>query len=290
MSASTIPTFTPRRRRATARLAARVDLPTPPLPLPTAIERHRLFLGGHRDADFAHARLRAQPGAEPVFERFAVFGRQPRHVENDGEKARIVEQSEPRRAPVAKLGCGGGQAGDIGALFGHVRAQIGMIWPVCQPFSRAPPVNRARRPYKSLMNDKIDGSMGRRSPRGLRQFFHQISQMANSPWGSGPGKGEDDGGKGSGGDGKKPGPRNPWVTPDPADQRRGQKPRGPSALDELLRKGRGGFGGGGSGGGGGEFEPAPNRRDSGNGACSPPWSSGSSFRRSGSSAKDRRVS
>ncbi|WP_447749939.1 FtsH protease activity modulator HflK [Sphingopyxis fribergensis] len=100
------------------------------------------------------------------------------------------------------------------------------------------------------MNDKIDGSMGRRSPRGLRQFFHQINQMANSPWGSGPGKGEDDGGKGGGGDGKKPGPRNPWVTPDPADQRRAQKPRGPSALDELLRKGRGGFGGGGSGGGG----------------------------------------
>ncbi|WP_082521504.1 MULTISPECIES: protease modulator HflK [unclassified Sphingopyxis] len=99
------------------------------------------------------------------------------------------------------------------------------------------------------MNDKIDGSMDRRSPRGLRQFFHQISQMANSPWGSGPGKGDDDGGKGSGGDGKKPGPRNPWVTPDPADQRRAQKPRGPSALDELLRKGRGGFGGGGAGGG-----------------------------------------
>ncbi|HEY0594644.1 MAG TPA: protease modulator HflK, partial [Sphingopyxis sp.] len=100
------------------------------------------------------------------------------------------------------------------------------------------------------MNDKIDGSMGRRSPRGLRQFFHQISQMANSPWGSGPGKGEGDGGKG-GGDGKKPGPRNPWVTPDPADQRRAQKPRGPSALDELLRKGRGGFGGG--SGGSGQF-------------------------------------
>ena len=102
------------------------------------------------------------------------------------------------------------------------------------------------------MNDKIDGSMERRSPGVLRQFFDSISQMANSPWGSGPGKGEDDGGKG-GGDGKRPGPRNPWVTPDPADQRRGAKPRGPSALDELLRKGRGGFGGGGSGGGGFDF-------------------------------------
>ncbi|WP_188238026.1 protease modulator HflK [Sphingopyxis sp. LK2115] len=98
------------------------------------------------------------------------------------------------------------------------------------------------------MNDQIEGSMGRRTLWGLRQFFDSISLMANSPWGSGPGKGEDDEGKGSG-DGKRPGPRNPWITPDPADQRRGAKPRGPSALDELLRKGRGGFGGGGSGGG-----------------------------------------
>src|SRR3546814_4321740 len=36
----------------------------------------------------------------------------------------------------------------------------------------------------------------------------------------------------------------------PADNARGGKPRGPSALDELLRRGRGHFGGGGGGGGG----------------------------------------
>ncbi|MCW5645813.1 MAG: protease modulator HflK [Sphingopyxis sp.] len=102
------------------------------------------------------------------------------------------------------------------------------------------------------MNEKIDGNIERRSPRGLRQFFEAISLMANSPWGNGPKGGGD--GDGSG-DGKKPGPRNPWVTPDPIDINRGRKPRGPSALDELLRKGRGGFGGGGSGGGsGGQFD------------------------------------
>lgn len=99
------------------------------------------------------------------------------------------------------------------------------------------------------MNDKIDGNTGRRSPRGLRQFFEAISLMANSPWGNGPGKGSGGGDGDGSGDGKKPGPRNPWVTPDPIDINRGRKPRGPSALDELLRKGRGGFGGGGSGGG-----------------------------------------
>jgi membrane protease subunit HflK len=99
------------------------------------------------------------------------------------------------------------------------------------------------------MNDKIDGNTRRRSPRGLRQFFEAISLMANSPWGNGPGKGSGGGDGDGSGDGKKPGPRNPWVTPDPIDINRGRKPRGPSALDELLRKGRGGFGGGGSGGG-----------------------------------------
>jgi len=98
------------------------------------------------------------------------------------------------------------------------------------------------------MSNDNEGSMGRRAPEGLRQFFHQISQMAKSPWGSGPKGGGDDKGDD---DGKRPGPRNPWVTPDPIDISRGRKPRGPSALDELLRKGRGGFGGGGSGGGGG---------------------------------------
>lgn len=100
------------------------------------------------------------------------------------------------------------------------------------------------------MNDNSDGNIGRRSPRGLRQFFEAISLMANSPWGNGPGKGSGGGDGDDSGDGKKPGPRNPWVTPDPIDINRGRKPRGPSALDELLRKGRGGFGGGGSGGGG----------------------------------------
>jgi membrane protease subunit HflK len=95
------------------------------------------------------------------------------------------------------------------------------------------------------MSNESDGRMAGRFPMGMRRFFHQISQMANSPWGNGP-KGGKDGGKDDGGD--RSGPRNPWVTPDPADPARGRKPRGPSALDELLRKGRGSFGGGGSGG------------------------------------------
>ena len=98
------------------------------------------------------------------------------------------------------------------------------------------------------MSNENDGVMGGRGPRGLRRFFDSISLMANSPWGNGP-KGGGDGDKGDG----DRGPRNPWVTPDPADSGRGRKPRGPSALDELLRKGRGSFGGGGGSGGGDGF-------------------------------------
>ena len=75
------------------------------------------------------------------------------------------------------------------------------------------------------MTNENEGSMGGRSPRGARQFFHRISLMANSPWGP---KGDRDD---KGGDGDRPGPRNPWVTPDPADSARQRKPRGPSALD-----------------------------------------------------------
>lgn len=94
------------------------------------------------------------------------------------------------------------------------------------------------------MSNDSDGSMGAPAPRGMQRIFDSISQMANSPWGSGPKGGNDEGGD-------RPGPRNPWVTPDPANSPRGRKPRGPSAFDELLRRGRGGFGGGGSGGDGG---------------------------------------
>ena len=105
------------------------------------------------------------------------------------------------------------------------------------------------------MSNENSDVMGRRALSGVRHFFSQIAAMANSPWGpkgGDDGKGGGSGGNGDGG-GKKPGPRNPWVSPDPIDINRARKPRGPSALDELLRKGRGNFGGGGGNGGGSEF-------------------------------------
>lgn len=80
-----------------------------------------------------------------------------------------------------------------------------------------------------------------------------IISMAQGPWGSkgdGPDGNDGSGGKGSGGDG---GPRNPWTQPS---RPGGQK--NPSAIDELLRKGRESFGqGGGNGGGFGAMPPRP---------------------------------
>lgn len=57
------------------------------------------------------------------------------------------------------------------------------------------------------------------------------------PWG---GKDEDRAG-GSGGEG----PRNPWTPPPRGDEPGGRGPRGPSAVDEFLRRARESFGGGG---------------------------------------------
>ena len=71
-----------------------------------------------------------------------------------------------------------------------------------------------------------------------------IANMVQGPWGGksdGPDGNEGSGGKGPGGDG---GPRNPWTQPG---RPTGQK--GPSAIEELLRRGRESFGNGGGFGG-----------------------------------------
>ncbi|MBV2146778.1 FtsH protease activity modulator HflK [Sphingobium sp. AS12] len=69
-----------------------------------------------------------------------------------------------------------------------------------------------------------------------------IMSMAQGPWGGKSDGPDGNDGKGQGGDG---GPRNPWTQPS---RPTGQK--GPSAIDELLRRGRESFGQGGGGGGG----------------------------------------
>ena len=74
--------------------------------------------------------------------------------------------------------------------------------------------------------------------------FDILNTDNNGPWGSGSGDGGKAGGDKSGGDG----PRNPWAMPPTG--RRGNQP-GPSALDEFMRRARGGGSGGGGGFGGG---------------------------------------
>src|SRR3546814_846574 len=78
--------------------------------------------------------------------------------------------------------------------------------------------------YTGLMK-KISGR--------LAQIGAQMSE--GGPWG---GRGGNDSGDGAGGGN---GPRNPWSQPPSGGRPRG---RGPSAFDELLRRGREGFGGG----------------------------------------------
>ena len=65
------------------------------------------------------------------------------------------------------------------------------------------------------------------------------------PWGGGS-SGGGSGGSGGGNDGG-PGDRNPWSQPPRKRPNGGKQPFGPSALDELLRRGRQRFGNGGGG-------------------------------------------
>jgi len=85
-----------------------------------------------------------------------------------------------------------------------------------------------------------------------------IAAMAQGPWGGGGNAG--DGEPPTGGDGgdaedaSGSGPRNPWTQPGgrrPTGDRAGQSRA--SLIEDLLRRGRGGFGGGNGGGGSGGF-------------------------------------
>ncbi len=72
-----------------------------------------------------------------------------------------------------------------------------------------------------------------------------VSAMVQGPWGGKSDEPDKDGNKGEGG--REGGPRNPWTQP-------GRNPggqRGPSAIEELLRRGKESFGQGGGGGFGG---------------------------------------
>ena len=84
----------------------------------------------------------------------------------------------------------------------------------------------------------------------LQRFAILHSDNPKGPWGGGGGNGD----KGDSSGGGREGPRNPWSIP-PAGRPRGA---GPSALDEFLRRARGG--GGGSGGGGPRIPGAPSTR------------------------------
>jgi membrane protease subunit HflK len=76
-----------------------------------------------------------------------------------------------------------------------------------------------------------------------------LNEGGGGPWGGGG-----SGGGSGGGDGGGLGPRNPWSQPPRKRPPGGKGPIGPSALDELLRRGKQRFGGGGGGGGGFSYQ------------------------------------
>lgn len=83
--------------------------------------------------------------------------------------------------------------------------------------------------------------------RGWRRGSRTLNNEG-SPWGN-PGGSDDESGKGSGG-GRNGGPRNPWARPPGGGNGGGYTgSRGPSAIDEMLRRARSSWGGGGAPGG-----------------------------------------
>lgn len=91
----------------------------------------------------------------------------------------------------------------------------------------------------------------RSGPRALGESLFNEAGGGGGPWGGGSSGGSGGSGGGNDGDGGGLGPRNPWSQPPRRRPNGGRGPQGPSALDELLRRGRGKFGGSGGGGGAG---------------------------------------
>jgi len=103
--------------------------------------------------------------------------------------------------------------------------------------------------------------MKQKTPTPFRRLLSILSApvltMAQGPWG---GKPDDDSGE-KPQDASSGGPRNPWTQPPRGGGPKpgGQGPERPSLFDDLLRRGREGFGGGGGSGPGGGFPGAQAR-------------------------------
>jgi len=122
-----------------------------------------------------------------------------------------------------------GDLGEIVHLGAESAALAGMIMlrPPAPPgiIGSCPLYFLEQRPYKQFMD------------KHMTQSSAQVSGMSEGgPWGTR----EEEPGTGKG----REGPRNPWTPPPRNDQGAGKGQRGPSAIDELLRRARDSFGGG----------------------------------------------
>ena len=180
MSASTRPTFLPIRASATARLAATVDLPTPPLPLPTAMIVRSSF------SAVIATWVSATPGTAIIAARTcrssvgALLGGKAGRLEHDrglavleaghGDAAGGGEAPRPAGSAIPA------SAAAIRSLSSLMRRQIGIAIAACHCFSAKPvPIGRRMR--------RFFGWGGR--PGAV------LSDNRGGPWGPGGG---DDGG------------------------------------------------------------------------------------------------
>src|SRR5688572_2021208 len=210
MSASTRPTFFPSRASATATLAATVDLPTPPLPLATAMIVRSSF------SAVIATRVSMMPGTTII----AARTRRSSCARSSADRpvasstmvaipslSRVITARSPRPSIPASAAF----MGSCSSLIATADRQRRSAW---HCFS-------AEALY-------IESHMKRffgwgRNPGAV------MSDNRGGPWGPGGG---DDGGSGGGGDG----PRNPWGQP-PRRRKPGRTGE-VTSLDEFLKKSR----------------------------------------------------
>ncbi|MDB5702884.1 MAG: hflK, partial [Sphingomonadales bacterium] len=182
-----------------------------------------LSFGGQRNADAGDARHLTQRGFDVGLQQVAV-----RFVEaGDIEDQAGATVGKTRRCGAAAGSRNGGEGGGKAGFIGH-----------------ATPIHKAHRNWPTVILMAAPYNEGMTTMRGWPAAV-AVWLNEGGPWGGrGSGDGSGSGGSGDGGSGGSGGggPRNPWNQPPDGGKPRG--PRGPTALDELLKRGRAGFGGG----------------------------------------------
>src|SRR5690606_34442747 len=224
MSASTMPTFRPARASATARFAVSVDLPTPPLPDPTAM-LWRLTLSA-----ISATRTSSMPSTAPAAALSACSSSAAAaRPKPEASATKVATPSEKRTERTYAASCVGSRCSISAAVV--MAGLLACMTARCSENVRAPLFFAF-----ILLITPVMERLG-----GLYERIALAMAGKRSPWGKPPGDKDADG-AGSGNSGEpdatpptgeeKPrGPRNPWL-PGGGSEERGRRA---SNIEDLFK-------------------------------------------------------